>query len=87
LIEHYDGTAWSIVNSPSVASVSNELYGVSCVNSSDCWAVGLTYSGGLKQTLIEHYDGTAWSIVTSPNGTARQRWYRQDCDRDWLNSQ
>jgi hypothetical protein len=66
LIEHWDGTAWSIVNISTLQA--NSLKGVTCVSSSDCWAVGHHYNGGgHQQTLIEHWNGTAWSIVASPN--------------------
>jgi RHS repeat-associated protein len=44
------------------------LSGVTCVNSSDCWAVGYVWStGGITQTAIEQYNGSAWSLVPSPN--------------------
>ncbi len=69
LVEHWDGTTWSIVPSPSQPSSFNHLYGVSVVSASDVWAVG--YYGGqtgtLQQTLVEHWNGTSWSIVPSPN--------------------
>ncbi len=78
LIEHYDGTAWSIVDSPNTSPLRpNVLNGVTCVSANNCWAVGdsLTQDalGDLfDQTLIEHYDGTTWSIVTSPNVSSNQ---------------
>ncbi len=69
LVEHWDGTTWSIVPSPSQPSSFNHLYGISVVSASDVWAVG--YYGGqtgtLQQTLVEHWDGASWSIVPSPN--------------------
>jgi hypothetical protein len=73
LIEHWNGTAWSIVTSPNTsATQSNYLSDVTCASASDCWAVGSYYTGGVasvSQSLIEHWNGTAWSIVTSPNTT------------------
>jgi hypothetical protein len=69
LIEHWDGTLWSIVSSPSATSANdNALYGVACAAASDCWAVGGNF-GSPYRTLIEHWDGNLWSIVTSPNLT------------------
>jgi hypothetical protein len=62
LIEHWDGTSWSIVSSPNPSTTENYLYSVTCPSGSDCWAVG--YGGG---TLIEHWDGNTWTIVPSPN--------------------
>jgi hypothetical protein len=61
LIEHWDGTAWSIVSSPIDGSFS-VLYGVAAVSSSDVWAVGWGTTG----PLIEHWDGTSWQLVNSP---------------------
>jgi hypothetical protein len=51
LIEHWDGSAWSIVATPNVSSsVQNILAGLACTSSSDCWAVG----NADTQTLAEH---------------------------------
>lgn len=61
LIEHWNGTSWSIVPSPSGEPVGSELLGISAVSASDIWAVGAG-SGA----LIEHWNGTAWSVVASP---------------------
>jgi hypothetical protein len=72
LIEHYNGTTWSLVASPdSGATVANQLTGISADSATDVWAVGSSTGGTvaapINQTLIEHYDGTTWSVVTSPN--------------------
>jgi hypothetical protein len=62
LTEHWDGTAWSIVASPSGAGPEAGLLGVAAVSTSDVWAVGDTGSG----TLIERWNGTSWAVVPSP---------------------
>lgn len=53
-------TQWRLVRSPS-PSVDNQLAGVACTASDNCWAVG-TYNGdnstGAK-TLTEHWNGVA----------------------------
>jgi len=73
LIEHWDGSSWSIVISPDTGpGNANELYHVACASPSDCWAVGSATRptsglGGTYETLIEHWDGTLWTIVSSPN--------------------
>jgi hypothetical protein len=70
LVEHWDGTSWSIVTSPNTSPTDfNFLFGVTCASSSDCWAVGNTYNRSNDQTLVEHWDGTSWSITSSPNTT------------------
>jgi hypothetical protein len=73
LIEHWNGTTWSIVTSPN-AQGNGALSGVTCSSASDCWAVGVHYisSVDVDKTLIEHWNGTAWSIVASPNTSATQ---------------
>ncbi|HZU71103.1 MAG TPA: hypothetical protein VFA09_27760 [Ktedonobacteraceae bacterium] len=66
LIEHWDGTSWTIIASPNIAGTSNRLNAVTVISSTDVWAVG--YSGtNASQTLIENWNGTGWSIVSSPN--------------------
>jgi hypothetical protein len=54
LIEHWDGTAWSVVASPEIEGY--DLRNVAAISANNVWAFG----GG----LVEHWDGTAWSIVT-----------------------
>ena len=74
LIVRWDGTSWTIVTSPNtLAQQSNFLYGVTCVSTSDCWAIGYYFIGSAVQTLIQRWDGTAWAIVSSPNTLAGQR--------------
>jgi len=72
LLEHFNGTAWSIVASPDTSpTAGNILTSISADSTTDVWAVGSAIGGTaaapVLQTLIEHYDGTAWSIVASPN--------------------
>ena len=70
LIEHWDGTQWSIVPSPNPDSQLNELHGVTALSARNAWAVG--YRGGTKnetplETLILHWDGSGWRQLPSPN--------------------
>lgn len=71
LVEHWDGTRWSVVPSPNAGSTHNVLYGVAVVSAGDIWAVGEASNSsigqGLRQTLIEHWNGTQWSIVPGQN--------------------
>jgi hypothetical protein len=67
VIEQWDGTQWSVVQSPSTGSLFNTLTGVAVVSVNDVWAVGWQANGGPSQTLIEHWNGTQWSVVTSPS--------------------
>ncbi|HEY2942239.1 MAG TPA: fibronectin type III domain-containing protein [Vicinamibacteria bacterium] len=70
LIEHWDGTQWRIVPSPSPDTQLNELLGVAAISANDVWAVG--YRGGTRnetplETLILRWNGASWSQVASPN--------------------
>jgi hypothetical protein len=69
LIEHWNGTAWTIVPSPSPGSGSG-LYGVTTSNAaSDVWAVGAYTPAGTTQTqtLTLNWNGTEWTQVASPD--------------------
>jgi hypothetical protein len=67
LIEHWDGTNWSVVPSPNVGSEENVLQAVAAVSATDIWAVGRAGADPNTVTLTEHWDGISWSIVPSPN--------------------
>jgi hypothetical protein len=77
LIEHYDGSTWSIVTSPNGSPNGNpysyQLNGVACATASYCVAAGVAAEGlgSFGYTVIERYDGSAWSGVSGlgQNGT------------------
>ena len=70
-VQHYDGTTWSVVPSPSPGGRQNILYGVSAVSDSDVWAVGADQdSAGTWHTLTVHWDGSAWSVVPAVDAGA-----------------
>jgi len=62
LTESWNGQVWSIVPSPSTSGQADILAGVSCVSSTDCWAVGSSGSA----VLVENWNGFNWSIVSTP---------------------
>lgn len=67
LIEHFDGTVWSVVPSPNPSQAGDFLTGVTALASNNVWAVGWfdnTATGSLAP-LILHWNGSAWSIVTN----------------------
>ena len=65
LVEHWNGTAWSVVASPSPSSTANVLNGVAATGPSDVWAVGYQ-NGAARAPLIEHFNGTSWTVVATP---------------------
>ncbi len=79
LAERWDGTHWTIVDTPTPHdSVGADLAGVSCANSTDCSAVGAsqvaTVSGDVTEIssvpLAEHWNGTSWTVEAEPSGAA-----------------
>ena len=68
LVEHWDGSRWSVVPSPNAGQMGAGFDGIAIVSANDIWAVG-TYlaNGSTNYTLTEHWNGTKWSIVSSPN--------------------
>jgi hypothetical protein len=70
LIERWNGTSWSIMASPSVATAAGGgtyLDDIACAGATSCFAVGASQSNGATKTLIMRWNGSAWSIVASPN--------------------
>jgi hypothetical protein len=66
LIEHWDGTAWSVVASPVVADGSAFLHGVAASDGT-VWAVGEDddpVNGG--RPLVEEYHDGTWKTVSLP---------------------
>lgn len=67
LTESWNGSAWSVVPSPSPGFPSR-LNSVSCVSSTDCVAVGIYVdSAAVPEGLAETWNGTNWSLVSTPN--------------------
>ena len=66
LIEHFNGSVWSVVPSPSPGALQNILYGVTAISNSDVWAVGAQQDANeLWHTLTEHWNGSTWSVVNA----------------------
>jgi hypothetical protein len=71
---HWNGSAWSVVPSPSPDPSVNILHAIDGVSSTDLWAVGqqaldetTTGVGPGTRTLAEHWNGKAWSVLSTPN--------------------
>jgi hypothetical protein len=69
LIEHWNGTSWSVVSSPS----AGQLRGIAILSATDIWAVGsVLINFSVFQTVIEQWNGASWSVVPSPNPSASE---------------
>ena len=67
LIQHWNGSQWTLASPTPTAGFTKRLNSVSAVGPNDVWAVGW-YEGSTMGTLIEHWNGTQWTQVPSPNG-------------------
>ena len=69
LVEAWNGTRWSIVDTPTKGSDHQRaLVAVACVSVISCFATGR--SGGdpvASSPLIEQWDGVRWSVMHSPS--------------------
>jgi hypothetical protein len=67
LIEHWNGSRWSVVPSPSPGgSLDDDLWGVAAVGSGDVWAVGgvgAFLNPEFSSPLALHWDGSGWTQV------------------------
>ncbi len=68
LAEHWDGSAWSVVPTPSPNTNNNGLNYVAAVSPVDLWAVGDQGTMGTTNTLVEHFTcpGAAAPAVSAP---------------------
>ena len=62
VVEHYNGSAWSVVEKLATGST---LAAISATSPTNVWAVGSTQAGA---QLIEHFNGTEWSPIAAPSG-------------------
>ena len=68
LFDHWNGTTWKAVTSPTPLMASQFASGITAISPSNIWAVGKDETHG-SRNLSAHWNGTAWSIVPTPNLT------------------
>ena len=68
LVEHWNGTAWTVVRvpSPPLTGTGATLSGIAATSARDIWAVGNYDTGTRFQPLIEHFNGAHWSLIPAP---------------------
>jgi hypothetical protein len=64
LIEHWDGSAWSVSSSP---PADVQLLSVVALTSRNAWAAGYSGQPG-NQEVLDHWDGTRWTQIAGPSG-------------------
>ena len=67
LIEHWDGSRWSMVPSPG-RGYRSDFSSLAAVSANDVWAVGsfdeyVAPGQSARRTLAEHWDGRGWSVI------------------------
>lgn len=66
LIEHWNGTSWTVAARPALGGRSSLLTGVTATSPSDAWAVGDYYTAAAVHSVIEHWNGRNWSVQARP---------------------
>ena len=69
MVQHWDGTSWSLVTVPQPGSES-ELSSISALSADDIWAVGYyidTPTSAGEHPYIAHWDGSNWTQASSPD--------------------
>jgi hypothetical protein len=81
LIEHWDGTQWSIVPNPASSQTGTRLAAITALSATDVWAVGEQNAGTSTQVpFTEHWDGTSWTVVPAPPAAAPSRFIAVSAD-------
>jgi len=78
LIEHWDGSIWTITPIASVGAGDNALESVSANSATDVWAVGYSRSTNTaaRTPLTWHWDGVTWTNFSAPTqGTGSNVFY------------
>lgn len=69
-IEHWNGTLWKVVPSPSPGTGNLTLASVSCVNARLCFADGDynddAFGSSGYHSLLEKWNGSTWDLVATP---------------------
>jgi hypothetical protein len=68
LIEHYDGTGWTVVAGDPAQGRNADLSGVATDSATDAWSVGWYLQPGHTtiSAYAQHWDGSAWTQSSMP---------------------
>lgn len=68
LAVQWNGTSWTLLPTPggSTFNLPPALFGVSCLSSSDCMAVGQGGGSNGGAPFAVHWDGSAWTELSTP---------------------
>src|SRR5262249_28376574 len=65
LIEHWNGTVWTVVPAADPNGGGNLLYAVSATSPTNVVATGQTGTGFPGQALVERWNGKTWSVSST----------------------
>ena len=71
LIEHWDGTRWTVFPSRTPYDTFAALTDVSCGSADRCVAVGTIDFNGHMQPLVERFNGQIWQMMSSAKPARR----------------
>ncbi len=82
LIEHWDGSSWSVFPNPqpqgTTSFTNSALFtSLTALSPDNIWAAGFYELSGIDHYLVEHWDGHAWSIAPMPTPTRKLAIIRQ----------
>lgn len=61
VIEHWDGTSWSLLPQTAGEPINTNLFGVAAAGPGAAYAIGTVYP---NRMIVEYWNGTSWSIQT-----------------------
>jgi len=69
LAEHWDGTQWSIVQTPVISAPTSQFNSISAADYNDVWAAGYSDNPSCfcGLTIVEQWNGSAWTRLATPN--------------------
>ncbi len=76
LMESWHGSTWTLVAPSLPSGDGGGLFGATCVNGSDCWAVGAVVASGASNptgTLVEHWVGNGMVARPEPKSERSRR--------------
>lgn len=69
LVEHFDGSGWSVTQAPDLGSSypANWFTAILAISPSNVWAIGgASPLNTTNVALVEHFDGTSWTVQPAP---------------------
>jgi len=67
LAERWDGSSWSIQQTPVTGGIQDYLGGIACTSATSCEAVGGVFAAHGGRALAEAWNGSSWSVQKIPS--------------------